>query len=722
MPVINPDPEKNNPQLERALAREGVSKKQQNKEPPPSYQVIGADKIPVSDQLGKLWSSRLEERKKARTDPVAAWDEAIRYYENDQMKHRVAADDRSGANTGRRIGRSWAETENVVFANTTTMLPMLYAKNPAVEVTAVNTSDNQDWGETAETFINKILSMKTTPGVNLKPKARRGVLWCQLTNAAYLKVGWNDKADSSEQALIDLQTLSQQYAEAKDQKTIKEIEGKLAALEDRISVLTPAGLYSKLVSPFRLYTDDGCCEPDLSDATWIIEEDFLPTALINAVYGEKQGDEWKSVYEPSHVLNKNSDASSIDDEVNNFKLFTHSDSDERTAQSYGYQNDLAWKRAQYTKVLWIWDKTTRRVYLYAANNIKWPIWVWNDPLKLLGFFPYSALHFHEGVEGHHSKGEVTYYLDQQDSINDNNAALAQARDWAKRHVVYNKNKTNEQEVQGMLNGPNGGALGLNLDDGEKLDDVIKTLVPPAMQHPELLDNTRAYKFISMITGVSEAQQGAQFKTNTTNKAVNFYEQNIEIRADEKIDAIEDWIGDHAWKLLQIAATKYDIETISELIGQEAAKGWRQVASPEELRGKLELTVVGGSTDKPTSKNKKKAALEMAQALGQFAQIPAVVVVILKIFERAFRDDVVITADDWALINQAIQAQMQNQGGEGGAGGNDPAAAIQNASPEQIKEVVKNLPPEAQQKLAELTQQGMPPADALKQVLQMLQQA
>lgn len=719
------DPTAKNPDLKKALKKSGLNEDAPTTEAN-SYAKVGDDKIPVAKSLGKLWESRLKAARNKRKKAETNWTEAIRYYDNDQMNHRVATDgDMSSVNQPNRLSmRGWAETENVVFVNTSTMLPMLYAKNPQVEITPVNMEVNEAWGKTAEILINKLISMKETPGVNLKPKARRGVLWLQLTNQAYLKAGWTEKKDSSEQAVVDIQKLSQKYADAKDSKELKEIEGQLAALEDGTAVLSPAGLFSKLVNPFRFYVDDGCNEPDLSDATWVIEEDFLPTALINAAYGTKQDGVWKSTYYPSHILNQGSDGNSLEDEVNNFSLFKDTSEQEKAMASYGYNDDLSWRRAQYTKVAWIWDKTTRRVYLYADNCWEYPIWVWNDPYHLLGFFPYSPAHFHESVEGHIAKGEVTYYLDQQDSINDNNGVIAQARDWNRRHVVFDNNFVTEQQVQTFLKGPDRSALGFNVPEGKKLEDILQTVVPPAVNRPELLDNARAYAHIGKVTGVTEAQQGAQFKTNTTNDAVDFYQKSIDIRTDEKIDALEEWIGDHAWKLLQIAATKMTMQDVAELIGPQAAAGWKQVDSPEELRKGLNLRVVGGSTDKPTSKAKKQGAIQLTQALGQFAGgIPAIAMISLKMIERAFADEVTITEAEWNMLDQSMSdtANAAGAGPGGGGGGGGEGEQGGQVDPEELKKVISELPPEAKQKLEELVQHGMKPTEALKTVMQAIHQ-
>lgn len=726
------DPLSTNPQLASAMAKEGITVEKEQEDAGPVYRMLGS-KIPVSKHLGRLWSSRLEQSRTARRNSEEAWSEAIRYYENDQSEHRSNAVDGGGSNPSKRLGgREQTSTENVVFANTTTMLPILYAKNPTVEITPTSEA-NKDWAAAAELLINKLFWMQTSPGVALKGTARRGVLWAQLTNSAYSKVGWVKKEDSGEQALEDLRKISLEYENAKTQKDIRIAEGKLMALEEKISLLTPAGPFAKLISPFRMFWDPTGIKPDHSDCGWAMEEDWLPTHYLNAVYGRSQDGKTVSVYQPTHVLNANAEANSnsqIEDDVNNFKLFSSETDSEQQAGKYGYKTGYAFEKSQYTKCYWVWDKTTRRLLLYASNKWDWPLWVWDDPLKLQEFFPYDHLWFHETVEGSQPKGEVTYYLDQQDSINANNATIDQARDWAKNHIIYNKNAiTNVGDVENLIKGPDGNALGIDVPEGGKLEDVIKSMVPPALAYPDLLNNAAANEFINRVTGIMGAQQGAQFKTNTTNDAINFYQKNVDIRVDEKIDQIEDWIGKIGWKLLQLAAQNWEIEDVAELIDPEVAKGWKRVGSVDELRKNLSIRIVGGSTDKPTSKNKKNQALEITQIMGQFAgAVPAVAIVMLKILERAFKDDITITESDWQLIMQSMNDAMNQAGGgpggaAGGAEGAAPAGGTQQDAviQEQIDKVLKTLPPEMQGQLQGMLDEGMPPQQALEAIVAQTQQ-
>jgi hypothetical protein len=92
-----------------------------------------------------------------------------------------------------------------------------------------------------------------------------------------------------------------------------------------------------------------------------------------------------------------------------------------------------------------------------------------------------------------------------------------------------------------------------------------------MQHPELFDTASKFAAVNRLTGISDAQKGAQFKTNTTNDAIDFYQKNVDIRVDEKIDAIEDWIGMIAWQVLQMVAQHWSVEDVAAIIGQELAQ-------------------------------------------------------------------------------------------------------------------------------------------------------
>lgn len=714
--------------IERNLERVGAGLAKKRVESGPVYKMIGASKVPVSKHTGALWSSRRDQGMSARKNIETNWDEAIRYYDNDQTRHRNSSDIAAGNTPGPRLSSEWRETENVVFSNCSIMVPMLYAKNPHITVSHDNDAVEM-LAKAVERLINKLLSQKTTPGLNFKNKARRAVLTALLTNSAFIKIGYTSKDDGSAEAVQELQTLSSQLENAKSKNKLLEVEGKISALEEKIALLSPSGPWTNNVMPHRIFVDPTSTQPDGSDAKWMMEWDYLPTSYLNAVYGNMQGEEVRSVYEPTHIMCAGNEISGVEEQVNNFSLFKSEE--ESNASEYGYSNAVAYKAAQHTKVWYIWDKVTRRVLMYADNHWSWPLWVWDDPLKLPRFFPYFRLWFHEAVNTNAPKGEVTFYLDQQDAINEINDEIHRGRQWAKRNILYNKNAIDQNDVELVLKGDDGTARGIDLPEGSKLEDHIFSFVPPSLNRPEFFSPDSKFAAINRITGINDAMRGAQFKTNTTNKAIESYQSNTDIRVDERVDLIEDFIGDVAWNIAMLCMMNWDMEDVAPIIGQELAQHWKKITDPRDFETNFSARVEGGSIAKPNSREKKEQALGIGQALGQFANAaPATVLVILKMFERSF-DEFIINDEEWDMIKDTMMQSLQKAGsGPGGEqqgapqqgqettdqGEQEPQAPQSNAGlVDQVKQRIAALPPAAQAKLEEMVNAGTPPSEALDKI-------
>jgi hypothetical protein len=215
-------------------------------------------------------------------------------------------------------------------------------------------------------------------------------------------------------------------------------------------------------------------------------------------------------------------------------------------------------------------------------------------------------------------------------------------------------------------------------------------------------------------------RGEQFKTNTTTAGVQAGQQAANMRVDEKGDQIEDWIGAIYWGIAQLCLMHMSAEQVVQLIGEEAQGVWENL-SAEEINT-LSLVVLGGSTKKPTSAAKKEEALEFGQVLGQFVNAAPgpVLKVMLQVMEKAF-DEVTMREEDWQELIQAIeqqnQGQQQQQPAQGQQGGpND----IGTASPEQLQQILSQLPPEAKQQVQSAIESGVSPQQALQAAMQQMQ--
>jgi hypothetical protein len=302
----------------------------------------------------------------------------------------------------------------------------------------------------------------------------------------------------------ELQELSKNLAKAKKVDEIREIEGKLIALEEKMDFLNPSGPTVRYVHPKNAYVDPDSIEEDLSDARWIATADFLPTSYIQAVFGEKdQNGDFKSVYKPTHVLKiggKTGDMA-MDEMVNNFSLLDKSQG-EHSFQSFGFPDDETFHRAQRTKVWYVRSKVTRQVLMFNDEDWAWPIWVWDDPLKLDTFYNLFPLSFYIDPEGGETKGEVTYYLDQQDAINEINSEIRSARQKARYRGIYNKSIIEESEINAMMRQEDDTLTGVDAPPDIDLSKAMAPAPAPSLQMPELFDINSKLQAISRISSGS----------------------------------------------------------------------------------------------------------------------------------------------------------------------------------------------------------------------------
>ena len=687
----------------------------------PQYQVMGEERILVSKSVGPMWKGRVKAGEKARKKFEDAWKEAVSYYQNDQTSHRTGdGPHRAGNRASRQLNNAFYETENVVFSNTTILLPRLYPKNPRVEVTA-NTDEGKPFERYVERLLNALAVTKESPGLNLKPKARRAVLTSLLTNISWFMVGYNQREETNAVTQQQLQDLAKEYEEAKDAVTINEIEGKLRAIEEKTDLLSEPGPFVRFFSPTQVVVDPTASEPDFSDAGWIGYWDYVPTDVVRAKYMKKKGGEdgnraqWESIYKPTHVVceNKAEDGDEFD-----FSLFK----DASDHSAYGYGTKEAFEKNLVTKCWYIWDKATRRVFVFHDADWTWPLWVLDDPYKLPRFFPFVALRFHEDVEGGYSKGEVTYYLDQQDALNEIHDETRRWRQWVRRHIIYNSLKMTQEEAEKLLKGDDNSAVGVKLPEGAKIEDLIGSMKPPSMQFDKVFDSERILASIARQSSVPEVLRGAQFKTNTTNKAIEEYNSRDNIRFGERVDAIEDFIGDTMSMVGHLVLQFMSAEEVARFVTMPPEAPWQNLPA-DQIRSLFTFQVVGGSSQKPTSETKKEEALRVGQILGQFASAsPAAILVALRVFEQAF-DEVVIKSEDWALIYQSIAQQMQPEQPAEQPPAEDPGPPGGDVAPDEakvahdVRQRINALPPEGKQALEKLVQAGVPPGQALQRVSQ-----
>ena len=654
MPDINEleIPENINAQLNETL---GIEEEVQT-EYTPLYKMYGDNKIPVSKAECKLWHTRQKQGLKVMEDVTDQWDLAYKYFNADQVdfNDRGEVEFRNSS----KLRKTCKNSQNLVWCNNISLIPALYSQDPTIEVT--NNKDKDELAQKQSTMLERLINVlfkkKSAPGLHIKKKVRKSILNALLTNRGIIKIGWTFQIDGTERALQEMEVLSQQLVEAKDVKEIKELEGKLQALEELVNYTQKEGPFAKHVRPFDLIVDPNALEQDGTDAEWIMEREWIPTEYLKAKFGheEAENDDVKSIYAPDVVLPiGNKDKADDDSDV----LSTVDD--EQVFNNYGYDNAENYKRSCLTECYWVWDKIKRRVYLFSNSSWEYPIWVWNDPYNLEEFYPYYILNFYENPNSAICKGETSYYLDQQDTINMINDQLQKMREFGFNHFLFDTNSgIDKNDIQKWANGGKN-ILGVKLPPNKKWEDILFNGQLPSDKTQQLYDKSDIINTIDMITGTDATTRTGEYKTNTTNFAIQSYMAGKTIKLDDKRDAIETWLGEIGWGIAQLCLQFMEKDQVESLIGIGNADLWENV-DPQFIPVKFSLQCVGGSTQKPTSDFKKQEALQISQVLGQFASAsPYVVIVMLQVLQRAL-DEVVVKEEDIEMIKNSILQQMQAQ--------------------------------------------------------------
>lgn len=638
------------------------------------YKLDPKSKVPVSVHEGNVWKGRKTGGIKRMKWIFESWSEAEAYYAAGQMDHRKATGGITKGNdvVSKNRNRKFSSTDNQVYATVNAVIPSIYAKNPEVEIT-MNRKDFEQFNSPLKRFGNNLIARKDTPGINLKPKARKGIMRCEVTNEAWVMVGYNRREDSADAAREDIARIGKELMEAKGEEDIKRLEGELMALEEQCDLLDPAGPFVKSIRGDQVIIDDASVEDDHSDANWMMVCVYLPTAYLNARYRQKdEAGNPVSAYKATHIVDAKDVGDSVSDvqrEIDTFHIFSQGNDQPK---AYGYDDKNAYERAKMTQCWYGFDKVKRRFYLYAENDWTYPIWCYDDPYHFPMFFPLFKLQYHTDPRLTRTKGEVSHYLDQQDSINVIEDELNRARTTLQDRY-WADSSIDQHKIEELMLSTERKVVSFRVPEGKKLADLIMSPPLPALQYQHLWDKAPALQSINMISGVMDAQRGEQFRTNTTNKAIEQYSSNSNVRLDEKRDAIEDWIGEITWAVIFLCLQFMPMEEIAEIAGenpQDSAFAQMRNMDPNELRRLFTCRCVGGSTQKATSAAKKAEALQVGQVIGQFGAVPYAQLLAVKNLARAF-DGMTITEDDWQMLLQTMMMGLQQAGA--GPGGQQPGS-------------------------------------------------
>lgn len=624
-----------------------------SEEAPAPFILVGSASIPVSRKAGKRWKDKIDNALNGYDATRQMWELANKEYQRT-------------ANYGIKIEGDVGETplyffqnntdENLTRENVKTLLRNTYTRNPTIELTSID-PDDEDQTTALKEVINQLMGRIQAPGLNAKARVRRWIMHAHLTNAGIIKLDFQGKEGSRAQAQEKLLEVQEKLSKSKDMNQIEDLYAQLEQIDEELPSTREPGLILSNVPAGLVIIDPDCTTLDLRSAKWVDEVVMLSDAYIKNRFLEKNAD---GVYvrkvdgkQPGGGFGGDTGddggRNDLRDKIVNEVLGTMPDS------------IMQARSKDKSKCHLIWDRLTKQISLWLDGSWDYPLWVYADDLKLSRFYPYHLLAFTEPLDSIVQEGESAQYYGQVQEINKINARVAFVRMLAYGTLIYNTRKIKETEVRKVIDhmkNPNAfDAFGIDWDPQLKLREMFDVFVPPEGDIPAIYDKSDLMKTIDRVNAQSEVSRGGQFKTNTTNKAVEAYGAQQASVQNELTDAVEDALQDLVWSMCEVVVSKYSKEQVIALIGQKLGDKFQSMTI-EEFNQRFSLMIASGSTEKPSSANKKREAMEIAQAVGQVGQ--ATPMTSLRIMFRMFKDSFssfMFTKDDEEMLTKEAEASM-----------------------------------------------------------------
>ena len=604
-----------------------------------SFRLLSDNAIPIPPTIGDRFATLFDEGVRMLDSIHQDWKHNIAMFNNEEALH------------------SQLPLENLVRTTVESLVDFTYMKNPTVEMTAT-TEEVRPLAKVLEKLLNAVINKKTLPGINLRPKILRQIIYAHLTNFGILELTWQGEKGSIEQLLEINDKVKEKIKTEQDPEVSAPLYELLDIVQRELDVRRHVGIGVRSRSPFSLILDPNGQELDLSDHKWLMFRDNLNVNHIKAEYMQWNEEEQKYFFKYNPNVEFDTSAGPV-----------HSKESVETDIINSIMPDVDDEHARLRSkdtiaVVWVYDKTTRLKYLYMEGRWDIPLWVYEDEMGLSRFFPFFVLAFSTSLNTVIQPGEVSHYTGFQHEINQINKQMSRVRNRGFNKYLYNSTVVDPEEAKKIFDFVDSTnskveAIGVKLrSEDVKLNEILEPFKMPSTQFAEIFNTKELREAHERTTRVSPAMRGSEFKTNTTNQAIATYNDASSNRLEGLTGKIELTTEDVLWALCELMVSKMSPEQVSQILTPKEAKDFYPM-SVEEFNTKHELVLAAGSIEKPNSQTKKQEAVQIIQMLGQFgtAAPRTVLSLVTRLLKSAFSKSLV-TEEDLNTLKQEGLAAMQ----------------------------------------------------------------
>lgn len=483
---------------------------------------------------------------------------------------------------------------NVIYSTIRTILPRIYAKEPAIAVnvsrtvratqdgTSVRGQTGYSWvrpfAETAEILIQRQLA-----DAGLKAKGKALTLGAMCCSMGWLKCTY--QRDYSKDPIIQHRIPDSQDNLARVQAAISKLEDgeqgreelleqearlndQIAALERQAEVSAAQGLALDYV-----FAEDIVTDPMVRDATdyasgrWIAQRILYDQEEFEAVFGCEA---------------------------------------DKKATRYNHDQEAA--DGELLAVWEIWDKDAQQRYTVCEGmdkHIREPITPTRGGER---FYPFFALAFNP-VDG------TPYPLSDVLLLERLQREWTETRERQERHRAmsipgwWGDSEAFEKGAIKSLTHQVLGEVALINTSGKLLSDSIMERRNPSY-NPLIYDTTPIRTDLELVSGAGDAARGAVTKAKTATEAA-YLEEGLASRTDERRDVIEDLIQELAQYSLEVLLQEMAPEHVRRVVGDNAI--WPEL-SKDDVMSLVTVEVQAGTAGKPNKYRDQEQWVKLMEPL------------------------------------------------------------------------------------------------------------
>ena len=414
---------------------------------------------------------------------------------------------------------------NLIYAYVKTEIARLYFRDPWI---TVNPKRMEDIGaaQIAEQIVNY-----TWGELSLKNEVKRTILESLLVGHSYIKIGY-----AAEFGTVESQPKEVEHRGPGRPPKKKETE-----------IITSEFIKSENVFAYHVPYKDVLFDPSATfpaphNARWMAHKIVKPIRAIKEA--------------------------GIYDHVDDLKPTTKRDDPNMPYESDDTSKESIAKDIKTATLYEIYDLDHMKIVTvspgcpYFLNNIDYPEWLSGGfPLVQLAWnpvpgevFPLSDVAAQEGLSIEMTK-IVAIWVNHLKRWN--------------RQMIVDSGTFTPDEMSKFKDSVDGAIIESQL--GNAKDKIYIPQYPPVAADSYQIYN-EAYKLYQVVSGQTPADQGGQAKVPTrTLGELRLQMMGGHARADEKVDVLEDFIGEIARKLLGIMQKKFDLPKIARIVGPQAVK-------------------------------------------------------------------------------------------------------------------------------------------------------